>query len=166
MDKARRDLMLELGRLGAKNVILSTNIPLRQDGFPRADWREPEDPGVAVYFERRVGKDMKPFAIACDTYNRVYYNVRAIGLTVEALRTIDRHGSATMLEQAFTGFTALPPAQREKPWWEVLGVDETAGAEVVLAAFRELAQIHHPDKGGNHERMAEINAAYQKWLKL
>lgn len=29
-----------------------------------------------------------------------------------------------------------------------------------LAAYRELARIHHPDLGGDSARMAEINRAY------
>jgi hypothetical protein len=30
----------------------------------------------------------------------------------------------------------------------------------VREAYRKLSAIHHPDKGGDHERMAEINTAY------
>lgn len=47
---ARDALIAELERLGAASIILSTNIPLRKDGLPRASSRQPEDRGVAVYF--------------------------------------------------------------------------------------------------------------------
>ncbi len=55
-----------------------------------------------------------------------------------------------------------------------LGVAKGAGAEEILAAYRKLAQIHHPDKVANLEpevreyseqRMKEINAAYAEFKR-
>ena len=52
---------------------------------------------------------------------------------------------------------------------KTLGVVEAAGAEEISAAYRKLAQTHHPDKVANlkpevreysEQRMKEINAAY------
>jgi hypothetical protein len=160
------DLVAELERLGGAHIVVSTNAPAKPNGLPYADSREPDDPGAAVYFDRRVpigpngGYEMRPFVIACDTYRKLRWNIRAIGMTVEALRTIQRHGASSMLEQAFTGFAALPAHGREKPWWEVLGVDEKASEEAIRDAWTELAKIHHPDVGGDVGRMAEINAAF------
>ncbi len=48
--RARDDLVAELRRFGAKDVVLSTSVPLRLDGLPLAAARQPDDPGVAVYF--------------------------------------------------------------------------------------------------------------------
>lgn len=157
--RSRDGLFHELELLGAKSVILSTNVPLRADGLPYANMPEPADPGVAVYFDRRVNAELRPFVIACDTYRRVRWNLRAVAATVEALRAIQRHGASSMLEQAFTGFAALPPARHERPWWETLGVTQAASEEQIRDAHRELAMIHHPDRGGDATRMAEINAA-------
>jgi hypothetical protein len=44
-----------------------------------------------------------PLVIACDSYTKVRWNMRACGATVEALRTIQRHGATELLERAFTG---------------------------------------------------------------
>lgn len=44
---------------------------------------------------------------------------------------------------------------------EVLGVPENAHSEEIKAAYRKLAQLHHPDKGGDAERFKEIKAAYE-----
>lgn len=156
LGRARDALLHELKLLRAKDIVISTNVPTRRDGLPMADAREPADPGVAVYFERKG----RQFVIACDTYNRVKYNLRAVGVTVEALRSIERHGSSSMLEQAFTGFAALPPAGRIEPWWEVLGVTADANETTVRDAFRELARLHHPDVGGDSARMARITEAF------
>jgi len=46
--------------------------------------------------------------------------------------------------------------------YEVLQVHPSALPEVVEAAYRALALVHHPDRNGNHGQaaMAELNAAY------
>jgi hypothetical protein len=153
---ARDDLLRELGLLSARDVVISSNVPIRRDGLPGAPDREPADPGVAVYFTRKG----RPFVIACDQFDRVRWNLRAIGATIEALRSIERHGTTSMLEQAFSGFAALPAASAPKPWREVLGLlPGPCDAETVRSRVRELARVHHPDVGGSAQRMAEINAA-------
>jgi hypothetical protein len=164
--RARDDLLHELDLLGAKDIVLSTCIPLRRDGLPYSGMAEPEDPGVAVYFDRvkwisAEKRDQRtPFVIACDSYRKVKWNTRAVGVTVEALRSIQRHGATSMLEQAFTGFAALPAKAAERPWWSVLGLPENATPDEVRARYRELAAENHPDKGGDASRMVEINQAY------
>jgi hypothetical protein len=157
MGIARDEMLRELGRMGAKEIVVSTNVPLRRDGLPYADAREPEDPGVAVYFTH--GK--RQLVIACDSYASVRANMRAVGATVEALRAIQRHGATSLLERAFTGFAALPPkGGGERPWHEVLGVPPGASLDQVKAAYRDLARRHHPDQGGDVETMARINRAF------
>ena len=42
----------------------------------------------------------------------------------------------------------------------VLGVGKNSSDSDIKAAYRKLAKEHHPDKGGSHEKIAEINAAY------
>jgi DnaJ-like protein len=160
--RTRDELLRELDLLHARNVIISSGMSLRRDGLPYADAREPDDPGVAVYFDRRSRTEAwTPYVIACDSYRKMVWNMRAIGKTVEALRTIQRHGATSLLEQAFQGFAALPPAGHVKPWRGVLGVPESATAREIRDAFLELCKIHHPDReGGSHERMKEINEAF------
>jgi len=33
-DRARREMVIELERFGASNIVISTNVPLRKDGNP------------------------------------------------------------------------------------------------------------------------------------
>jgi hypothetical protein len=165
---ARKDLVRELDLLGARDLVLSSNVPIRRDGLPALPDREPEDPGIAVYFSRRLGRDgdRAPFVIACDQFTRVRWNLRAVGATLEALRSIERHGTTSMLEQAFSGFAQLPAASAAKPWREVLGVAPGfCSVDFLRAQLRELARVHHPDAGGDPARMAEINAAYAAGLQ-
>jgi molecular chaperone DnaJ len=46
--------------------------------------------------------------------------------------------------------------------WTVLGIDQTASADEIKAAYRRLAKDHHPDKGGDPDRFMEIQNAYQQ----
>lgn len=150
---ARAELLGELRRLGATDIVLSTNVPLRRDSLPVAVDREPDDPGVAVYF-RRKGRDL---ALACDKFSKVRWNLRAVGATIEALRSIERHGTTELLDQAFSGFARLPPAPS---WREILGIPPgPVTADEIRARVRELARSVHPDVGGDPAQMAEINAA-------
>lgn len=152
-------VMGELGRLGLgrDDVVISTNVETRMDGFPRSDRSEPGDPGVAVYWQERKGARK---VMAIDHYYRVADNLAAIAATLEAMRAIERHGGAAILERAFTGFTALPAPGAKREWWEVLGVARTCGIDEARAAYRTLASENHPDRGGSADRMAEINAAW------
>lgn len=153
-------VMEELGRLGLgrDDVVISTNIETRMDGFPRSDRAEPGDPGCAVYWQEKKGARK---VMAIDHYTRVADNLAAIAATLEAMRAIERHGGAAILERAFTGFTALPAPGAAREWWQVLGVDSTATADQVTAAYRRLRSEHHPDKGGSAERFDEVERAYR-----
>jgi len=41
----------------------------------------------------------------------------------------------------------------------ILGVEGGVSVEAIMLAYRRLAADHHPDRGGDTARMAEINAA-------
>lgn len=159
--RARDDLMRELKLLGATNAVLSTNVALRRDGLPLAGQRQPDDPGVAVYFTRKK----RQLCFACDRWRTVEDNIWAVVKTIDALRGIARWGTGDMIEAAFTGFTALPPAAGAgppKPWWIVLGFAGVpalpiAAAEV-QAAYRREQLRRHPDRGGSAEAWHELTA--------
>jgi DnaJ-domain-containing protein 1 len=69
-----------------------------------------------------------------------------------------------MVDRAFSGFAALPPPSAGKSWWEILGVSRSASRDEILAAHRKLAVEHHPDRGGDADKAAEINAARDSGL--
>lgn len=162
--RARDELVRHLRLMGARDVIVSTNVPLRLDGLPYANSREPEDPGVAVYWTDRKKREQ---VIACDRWNRVKDNLRAVGLAVEALRMLERTGASEILERAFRGFAALPAETPRRTWREVFGVgpNDTGGRAWIDAMYRALAQQRHPDRGGSHEEMLELNRAREEALR-
>lgn len=147
-----QDVRSEVARLGGDGLIISSNMPLRKDGLPFARGTV-FDPGVAVYFTYK-GKQV---CFACDRWNTVQSNMRAIAKTIEALRGIDRWGSGDMVEQAFTGFTALPAPES---WWQVLGFrGPDVTREEITHRHRRLISEHHPDNGGDTDQAARINRA-------
>lgn len=156
--------LTELGRMGIdrQDIVVSTNIRTRLDGLPRSGERKPDDPGAAVYWETRKG-DRRVMAI--DRYTEVADNLAAVALTLEAMRAIDRHGGAQILERAFTGFVALPAPGAVTPWYDVLGVKPTATKAEIDSAFRSLMHTAHPDRGGSHNQAAELNRAREEALR-
>lgn len=156
---ARDEVMRQLGMLGARGVIISSNLRLRQDGLPMGGQAQPADPSVAVYFTLKE----KPHVLACGKWNRVQDNLWAIAKDIEATRGKARWGVGTV-EQAFRGYQALPETSSGSAWWAVLGVTINATPDQVRDAFRAKAKLYHPDSGTepNHEKMVEVNRAYEQ----
>lgn len=160
--EAVQRVIYEAERLGVAHgdLVLSTNLRPRLDGFPLSNQSQPSDPGVAVYWTKK-GQHTKVMAI--DAYQTVQDNIAAIAATLEAMRKIERHGGAKILERAFAGFEALPaPGQTHaRGWPEVLEIEPTATREAAQAAYRRLSGLRHPDRpGGSHDAMSELNWAW------
>ncbi|WP_181069104.1 J domain-containing protein [Rathayibacter sp. AY1C5] len=160
---ARDQLLNELRMLGARNVVISSNMMTRQDGLLYAKQRMPDDRGVAVYFDL----DGESQCIPCDKWTHVDDNLQAIRLTVEALRGLDRWGAKEMVKAAFRGFKSLPASAIVTPyqsrlWYEVLEVQPSAGADVVRAAYRRKLLANHPDQGGDVALFHEVQKAFKE----
>jgi len=107
-----KELKRELHYLDAHDVVMEIGVDakhIRLDGQLRADAR-PTHPGVRLTFQ---STEHGSLSYTCDTYEARWThqipdwqsNVRAIVLTLEALRSVDRYG-ATQGEQ-YAGFKAL-----------------------------------------------------------
>jgi hypothetical protein len=141
-------------RLAEGECIISSNVPLRNDGLPRADYMRTQikDVGVAVYFEHNKDK----VVLCCDQWNTVEQNVRAIAITIEDIRRIERNGVSDFIKRSFTGFKALPAGPLHN-WWTVLGISASGpngkpdpthfNFDAAKACFRTLSKKYHPDSG-------------------
>jgi hypothetical protein len=103
--------------------------------------------------------------LTCSRFDSFQTNLRALYLTIEALRLASQRG---ILEQYRQFFEALPPPSGEplsaaaRDPYEVLGVTRSAGRRSVEAVYRALAKEHHPDMaGGSETAMREINEAWE-----
>lgn len=168
---AYRQLAKELGALGALDVVMSSNA--------RPDGSDPRDPGFAVYFAISKALDpanpgkpraTMPVVLACDCWDRLAHNVRAVALHVEALRGLERWGVGK-LERFFSGYAALPAAgQTSSNGWDprlVLGLDPRRPivAGDVTAAFARAVMTAHPDKGGTTEQFQRAVRARDELLQ-
>jgi hypothetical protein len=129
-------------------AILSSNMSLLD--------RQPVDAGVAVWFRW----DGLQLCIPSDRYLSAAANLQAVHHIIEARRIELRHGSLHLVRASFAGFRALP-APKGKHWREVLRLQDVAkpGADAIEKAYRALAADRHPDNGGSHDAMADLNAA-------
>ncbi len=174
---ALRTMRAELERIGAANVVITSDLPVRRDGLPYAqDPRRGTDPGIAVWFQ--LGGQERVWA--CDRWLSPAENLRAIALSIEALRGLERWGAGDVVTRAFAGFNALPPGPEPPPtsnpapdWRAVFGRDiavlydrKTYNAAMTLRAIRqryhEAMRSAHPDQGGHHDRAVVLTQAMQE----
>jgi len=87
----------------------------------------------------------------------------AIAASLSALRAIERHGGAQIMERAFLGFAALPAPSVD--WRAILHISGNASKEDVIARYRALAGERHPDTGGSQEAFYELTAARDAALR-
>lgn len=148
--------------VSARDVVISTNVEVRLDGLPYSNRRRPEDPGAAVYFRWRK----QDHVLACDLWPSPELNLWAIGLHIAALRGQERWGVGS-LEQAFTGYKALP--EPNPPWWQVLDLPRTATLLQIKSKYRALSMQHHPDRNQGdavaEKRFKDITRAYAEAKK-
>jgi hypothetical protein len=158
LDRVYHGLKEELRRIGATQIVVSTNQPFRQDGAPYAQQRSISDVGVAVYFMR----DGRSLVMAQDRFWSIIGNMRSLTMAIEGLRQMERHGGAAMMERAFTGFLAIAPPDWKKPWREAMGLkpDWAGSARDIKRRYHELAKVRHPDNGGSDELMGQLNVAF------
>lgn len=145
----------------AKNddFVISTNLQMRLDGLPRSGQSEPTDPGAAVYWRDASQEGLPQRCMAIDIYDRVADNIAAIAATLDAMRAIERHGGAEILNRAFTGFVALE--HHGESWWDVLEVPRDSTRDVIDASYQRKRSEHHPDKGGDPNQFQRVQRAYE-----
>ena len=162
----------ELEYLRARNVVGQIGLEerdIRQDGLPRSDARQPAHPGVIVSFDSRHGALSYP----CDTYSDWKANLRAIALSLEALRAVDRYGVTKRAEQ-YQGWQpqALPnnrDAVTDRHMAAVLLERLSDDSHTRLLsdpaaakeAYRRAVRVAHPDSGGDAETFRKVQAAYE-----
>ncbi|UIU47028.1 hypothetical protein [Microcystis phage MinS1] len=107
-------LAREVKMLRGREVVIEVDVPergIRLDGQLRADAKV-DEPAVVVAFDT---PQHGPMLYRCDRYfagahrprgDSWQHNVRAIALTLESLRAVDRYG-ATETGQQYTGFKAI-----------------------------------------------------------
>lgn len=153
-------LETELGHLRATNILIDGYFQfsdIRNDGWPKSLAR-PSQPGIVLSFDTKRGR----YSMPCDRYNHWEANMRAIALTLEHLRTIERYGVTTDKQEQYNGWLKLPGASAQNEALEhaktlcqfadqdaSLAEQVLKDQEVFTSTWRKAAQRTHPDSGGN-----------------
>ena len=148
--------------MDAVNIEVETAAPhtAKKPHRPYAD-RDPDDPGVVVYFER----EGQGFAVPCDRWSNLRDNAQAIAKYLNAKRALERYGVSTVAGEMST--QALPSGTEDESSaepHEVLGVAPDAPDGVVKAAARELKKENHPDNDGDRDTFQRIVKAEEALL--
>lgn len=158
-------LTRELNHLQARQIVLQADVgrhQIKRDGMLYAD-ATPRTPGVILAFSSKHG----PLSYPADAFDRWQDNLRAIALSLEALRAVDRYG-VTKRAQQYRGWQALPAPNGDHFDYEsagrfilsVLGLE--AHGPIVAGGWAERirqAELKtHPDHGGN---AADFNKVQQ-----
>lgn len=157
-----RLLRKELKFLDAKNVVLHMAVPLAaisMDGTLKGGRLGPSHPGVILTFDSKYG----PLSYPTDRFQFWRANVRAIAVSLENLRRVDRYGVTNTGEQ-YSGFKQLAaktgsvdPRELIADWtgWSIEGV--RAEPE---RALRIAKRASHPDsEDGSMHAFKEVVAA-------
>jgi hypothetical protein len=155
-------LRKELGGIRARNAVLQIALSegqFRIDGAPRAQ-AVPDHPGVILSLETPDGA----IAFPCDTFNSWQDNLRAIVLTMERLRAIDRYGVTKRGEQ-YRGWKAI----EARPASMFTSVENALATLATIAGLsprddpktllRIAQRATHPDHGGDRGLWDRVTAA-------
>lgn len=136
--------------------VLQVAIPesgFRLDGMPRAG-ATPDHPGVIVSIEPQSKPAM---SLPCDTFVHWHSNLRAIALTLESLRKIDRYG-VTKNGQQYRGWQAIEAKGSHSAWSAeeaerfLRGLVKSDGHGLDLGTlpqvYRRVRRDTHPDRNG------------------
>lgn len=144
-------LRRELRAIGARTPVLEVAIPQDQwriDGRPYAR-AQAVHPGIVLSLPHTAAG---PLRFACDRFGTWQDNLRAVVLTMEALRAVERHGAVQAREQyrgflAIEGGTALGGAMSREEAVAVLRAAADAGPdEPIDAIVRRAKGAAHPDR--------------------
>jgi hypothetical protein len=177
----QEQLAREARMIGVQQLVIQLAIQeaeIRRDGWPYAAAR-PEHPGVTVVV---TDSDHGRLSWATDRYTSWQANTRAIALSMEALRSADRHG--VMQGRQYSGFRELPSVKTTANGdmsaeyaAELLldaagrdpasaGIDPARARSQVIeqlatreSVWRDAVKGHHPDRGGDPDIFRQLQTA-------
>jgi hypothetical protein len=200
--KTLSQLRSELKRAGARNIVIQSGHrgeDIRFDGLPKVNARSPRFPGVCLIFEKwkpiggrnEQGQMLgvyETLEFPCATYSHWEDNLRAIVLTLDALRAVARYGVAgTGAEEAgkteeakqYAGFARKKIADEGARHDGRQEMTPEAAASILAACaeggwtvqsvlsgkaemescFKLAAKRSHPDTGGTENSFVAVSQA-------
>lgn len=171
----------ELSKMNAdsSSLVLEMHISQEQltlDGSRLRAHVRPHKPGVILSFNRRQSKivngsvvtSVQTLSYPCDAFDDWQDNMRAITLSLESLRRVERYG--VFKYNDIVERLALPTAEGSVSTREsaaaFLAIHSGVSKDEILfsptamqTAYRKAAQSLHPDNGGNQEEFMKLTEA-------
>jgi hypothetical protein len=170
----------ELNHLKAKDISIEGYFfsnEIRNDGWPKSSAR-PTQPGVVLSFSTKKGR----MTVPCDRYTGWESNLRAIALTLEHLRAVERYGVTTDEQEQYTGWLKLPAASAINEKTELAKIliqfanvegnpqfypsKVTAQQNLFDSVWREAVRRTHPDTGGRSVDFRKVIDARDRLKEL
>lgn len=160
-------LKRELRELGAKNTEMLIAISpgaFTLAGRPYAN-AKPDHPGIILSFDTSFGHLSYP----ADQYTTWQDNLRAVALSLEALRKVDRYGVTKRSEQ-YRGFLAIEATAAPAGFatadaaltWLGRVTDTNPLANPPYVVLRKAQRRAHPDAGGDTALFQRVSLAEAK----
>jgi hypothetical protein len=166
-----KDLERELKHLSARQIILQADVrpeDVRLDGMLRAN-ASPRSPKIILSFQSKHG----PLSYPCDRFMHWEDNLRAIALSLEALRSVDRYGVTRSAEQ-YKGWAKLSAPDAAMSWEAACRclakyregmswghVQHLSDEEFVLLCRKARATSHPDRNNGNSAEFLEVQKAIE-----
>lgn len=120
-----------------------------------------DDPGASLWFVlggQAITAGRNLMVMACDKFDALPQNVRALELTMSRLRLVDDIGAYSLV-QAVEGARALPAPERVIDWRATFGLvgQSPWSIEVVDQIYRGLAR----EAGEGNPRLVDLNLAIE-----
>jgi len=147
-------LARELDMLEGRNIVIELDIAaedFRIDGLPRANARA-YSPAVRVTFTSKWG----PLRYETAEYTDWQDNVRAIALSMQALRAVDRYGVSKRGEQ-YRGWRAIAMTSSDDTMLTAVHAREFL--ETWGGDWKRAARETHPDAGGDDATFRKVMRA-------
>lgn len=164
-------LEAELNHISATNIVIQVedlNLEkIRNNGWPKASKSyDPNRPGVILSFDSKKG----PLSYPCDRYPDWHDNLRAIALSLEALRAVDRYGVTRGNEQ-YRGWAQIEAPANGKMSKQAAAefIGKLGGyrpeallndSNLAAAAIRRARGAYHPDKATNALDQVKFSETY------
>jgi hypothetical protein len=146
----QRAIELEMERWGIRQYIISRNNQRIFAG----------DPAAALWWADREGELR---VLACDKYVKLADNLRAIYLTLDAMRALERWGAYTAEQAAEGARLALPAPQGERApdWRKVLGYVSALPNDKQLVLVEHTYRSMAREAAADEARLRTLNLAIE-----
>lgn len=138
----------EIGYVGGRDITVGVGLSehdIRLDGMPRANARPMSHPGVEVTFDTKAHGRL---TYATDQFFDWRDNMRAVTLSLESLRAVERYGVSKGRQYAGFSLLTAGPGQEERGR---LLVERYGGVSEALRAT-------HPDTGTGEHTATDFQA--------